>query len=121
MELFVQRTTLLPGAADTYRRVHAEIPEAIAAALREAGVVRYSIWCDGDELVHVLETRDGFEELSRRLAALDPIDPEWDEIIGELGSPAADATLHLEPIWAMTPTRQVAGDDVRTAWSEIAG
>ena len=66
------RTRLRPGAADDYRRVHASIPEPLAAALEECGLVSWRIWIDGETLFHAIETRDGRETMVERMMRLPP-------------------------------------------------
>lgn len=112
MELILHRTTLKPGAADAYRELHSRIPKAFADALREAGVLQWSIWRDGNQLIHVIETRDGLDEMERRIASLGPIDPDWDALIAPLGEHGPESWSRLEPIWLMTETEQASGADV---------
>ena len=115
MQLVVRRTTLRPGAADEYRRVHSRVPQGLEDALRSAGVTRWSIWRDGDHLIHFIETRDGVDEMTRRMGGIGPIDPEWDAVIATLIEDGPDATTQLEPIWLMTPEGQLSGNDIHTA------
>lgn len=115
MELMLHRTTLKPGAADAYRVLHSRIPEAVETALRDAGVTQWSIWRDGDQLIHVIETRDGLDEMERRIAALGTIDAEWDALLAPLGEHGPDSWSRLEPIWLMTERGQVSGSDIYEA------
>ncbi|MDN4614554.1 L-rhamnose mutarotase [Leifsonia sp. F6_8S_P_1B] len=101
------RTRLRPGQAERYRRVHARIPEPVAAALRASGLVSWRIWVDGETLFHAIETTDGRAEMLRRMAALGPIDPEWDALIGTLVNDAPDASRPLPLVWELS--EEVAG------------
>lgn len=112
VELSVQRTTLRPEQADAYRIVHSRIPELVANALRDAGVRRWSIWRDGDRLVHFVESADGFSEVLRRMAARGSIDPEWDALIATLVDDAPGSTGELEPIWSLDDRGQTSGTAV---------
>ncbi len=107
--VIAQRTRLYPGAAERYCEVHARIPEAIAVALREAGVVDWRIWRDGDVLFHTIETTHGLDGMRARMAARGPIDPEWDALIATLVDQSDDASALLQPVWTMTSTTQCGG------------
>lgn len=94
------RTRLRPGAAEEYRRVHARIPDAVASALRECGLVSWRIWIDGDTLFHAIETTSGREEMVALMTARGPVDPAWDALIATLVDDAEGAALPLDPVWA---------------------
>jgi L-rhamnose mutarotase len=96
------RTRLRPGAAEEYRRVHARIPDAVASALRECGLISWRIWIDGDTLFHAIETATGREEMVALMAARRPVDPAWDALIATLVDDTEGAALSLEPVWALT-------------------
>ncbi|MDQ2699067.1 MAG: L-rhamnose mutarotase [Actinomycetota bacterium] len=115
MELMLHRTTLKEGAADAYRELHSRIPAVFEEALREAGVTQWSIWRDGNQLIHVIETRYGLDEMERRLNARGTIDPEWDALIAPLGEHGPGSWSRLEPIWLMTETGQTSGADIYEA------
>jgi L-rhamnose mutarotase len=109
MEVTGLRTRLLPGMAERYCRVHSQIPDAIADALRECGVVRWHIWRDGDVLFHTIETTDGLAAMEERMDAYGPIDPEWNALIDTLVDRSESATSILEPVWTMTRSGQFGG------------
>jgi L-rhamnose mutarotase len=58
MERIALHTRLKPGKEQEYEAVHATIPPALEAALREAGVRSWEIWRDGLDLFHVVEVLD---------------------------------------------------------------
>lgn len=120
MELMLHRTTLKEGAVDAYRELHSRIPEVYADALRTAGVTQWSIWRDGNELVHVIETRYGLDEMERRIAAMGTVDAEWDALIAPLGEHGPESWTRLEPIWLLTETQQLSGSDVYEAGARPA-
>jgi L-rhamnose mutarotase len=93
------RTRLRPGAADDYRRVHDSIPEPLAAALEECGLVSWRIWIDGETLFHAIETRDGRETMVERMMRLPPVDTEWDALIDTLVDPAPESASALDSVW----------------------
>jgi L-rhamnose mutarotase len=96
------RTRLRSGAADAYRSIHSRIPEPLASALHECGLVSWRIWIDGDTLFHAIETTAGREEMVARMAARGPVDPAWDALIAPLVDDAEDASLPLDEVWALT-------------------
>jgi L-rhamnose mutarotase len=101
-----RRTRIRPGREDEYRRVHARIPELLWQALRSSGVVRWTIWVDGADLFHAIETEQGYADMLSRIAVLGPVDVEWDALIESLieSEPTADNTL--EEVWSMSPDGQ---------------
>jgi L-rhamnose mutarotase len=106
-EIVGWRTRLLPGAEDDYSRIHRRIPEPVAAALRDAGVVEWRIWRDGTTLFHTIETTHGRDEMGRRMAALGPIDPEWDARIAAMLDPEEGASALIPLVWGMDAESQL--------------
>ena len=51
-------TVLKVGREEDYDRIHAAIPDDLAAALREAGVHNWRIWRDGRHLFHLVDCDD---------------------------------------------------------------
>lgn len=96
------RTRLRPGQAEHYRRVHASIPEPVAAALRASGLVSWRIWIDGETLFHAIETTDGRAAMLRRMAAMGALDPEWDALIATLVDDAPEASQPLPLVWELS-------------------
>lgn len=105
-----RRTRLVPGYGDTYRRIHSCIPEAVATALRECGVVSWRIWEDGESLFHAIETRKGYLAAMEKVGSLGPIDADWDVLIASLldSDPGSDVLLPL--VWGMDGDRQWGSD-----------
>lgn len=95
------RTRVRPGAATAYRDIHASIPDPLAAALVECGLISWRIWIDGDVLFHAIETRDGRERMVERMAARPTVDPDWDALISTLVDDAEDASRALDPVWVL--------------------
>jgi L-rhamnose mutarotase len=105
-EIVGWRTRLLPGFEDDYTRIHSRIPDAVAAALRDAGVVNWRIWRDGLTLFHVIETTDGRDEMCARMAEIGPIDSAWDELIATMVDAAEDSGALLPLVWGMDAVGQ---------------
>ncbi len=108
MPIDARRTRLVPGKAEEYARFHATIPEALAAALRAAGVIRWDIWMDGDDtLFHRVETSDGYEAM---VAAMDATPPAGEDtftpVVSTLLSSEPADDVMLRPIWSMTASGQ---------------
>ncbi|MDP9825680.1 L-rhamnose mutarotase [Kineosporia succinea] len=51
-------TRLHEGSEEAYDRLHATVPEDLAAALVEAGVRDWRIWRDGRDVFHVVDVDD---------------------------------------------------------------
>jgi L-rhamnose mutarotase len=58
MERIALHTRLKRGREHEYDEVHAVIPSDLDAALKEAGVVSWRVWRDGQDLFHVVECHD---------------------------------------------------------------
>lgn len=102
----VRRTTVRAGRADEYAGVHSRIPEAAAAQLREHGILTWTIWRDGDRLVHVIVSREPYAQIIASLRSQPPVDPAWNERIGDLLSAEAGADEILPPVWGMDGQKQ---------------
>ena len=101
MPVTARRTTIRPGRELDYERIHASIPEAVATALRRAGVLRWTIWRDGSHLFHTIETREGYPAMLAALAPMGPLDPAWDELIASLLAPGEGADVLLPGVWRL--------------------
>ncbi|WP_282818711.1 L-rhamnose mutarotase [Curtobacterium flaccumfaciens] len=88
MQRILTRTRLRAGNEAAYDTVHASVPPALAARLREAGVHDWTIWRDGVDLVHLIEVED--HRAMRRALADDPVNAEWQETINPLLEAADD-------------------------------
>lgn len=108
-EITGRRTTLLPGKARDYERIHASIPETVRVALAECGVVSWQIWRDGSSLFHSIETTNGYDNMVASISARGPIDSSWDATIADLLDPAPDADTLLRLVWSMDSTSQRSG------------
>lgn len=82
MQRVLSRTRLRAGNEAEYERVHASIPPALAERLREAGVHDWTIWRDGQDLVHLIEV-DDYRQMRRALAD-DPVNAAWQDVVNPL-------------------------------------
>ncbi|MCC8907795.1 L-rhamnose mutarotase [Curtobacterium sp. GD1] len=82
MQRILTRTRLRAGSEAAYERVHASVPPALAARLRAAGVQDWTIWRDGQDLVHLVEVDD--YRAMRRALADDPVNAEWQAVVNPL-------------------------------------
>ncbi|MEG8035080.1 L-rhamnose mutarotase [Sphingomonas sp. LR61] len=82
MQRILSRTRLRAGNEAAYDAVHASIPPALAARLRDAGVHDWTVWRDGQDLIHLIEVED--YRAMRRALADDPVNAEWQETINPL-------------------------------------
>ncbi len=96
------RTRLRAGAAEEYRRIHASIPDPLATALSECGLISWRIWIDGETLFHTIETVEGREALVQQMSQRPPVDPAWDALIDTLVDPSPGAATALDAVWEFT-------------------
>jgi L-rhamnose mutarotase len=75
-------TRLRSGAEEAYEQAHREVPPELVAAIREAGVQRWTIWRSGLELFHVIEC-DDYGRMLDRLESL-PVNVAWQQRMGDL-------------------------------------
>jgi L-rhamnose mutarotase len=75
-------TRLKPGAEAAYEAAHRDVPAALTAAIRAAGVHSWTIWRSGLDLFHVVECDDD----RGMLAALErlPVNVAWQARMAEL-------------------------------------
>jgi L-rhamnose mutarotase len=73
---------LRAGQESAYEEAHAAIPPALVERLRAAGVANWSIWRDGQDLVHLIEVED--YRAMRRSLADDPVNAAWQDVINPL-------------------------------------
>jgi L-rhamnose mutarotase len=97
-------TRLRPGAEDAYEAAHREVPGELVAAIRNAGVARWTIWRSGLELFHVIECQD-YERMLAELAGL-PVNVAWQARMAELLDVVHDygeggGTAGLPVVWEL--------------------
>ncbi|OII37305.1 hypothetical protein BIU98_16025 [Curtobacterium sp. MMLR14_010] len=78
----LSRTRLRAGQEAAYEQLHVAIPPALVERLRAAGVTNWSIWRDGQDLVHLIEVDD--HRAMRRSLAEDPVNVAWQELVNPL-------------------------------------
>ncbi|WP_336697204.1 L-rhamnose mutarotase [Curtobacterium sp. USHLN213] len=88
MQRILTRTRLRAGSEAAYERVHTSVPPALAARLRAAGVQDWTIWRDGQDLVHLVEVED--YRAMRKALADDPVNAEWQAVVNPLLEAADD-------------------------------
>ena len=81
-ETIALHTRLKRGAAEEYADAHANIPDALVAALRAAGVSNWRIWRSGEELFHLVEVED--YSTMRQALADNPVNIVWQERMSAL-------------------------------------
>jgi L-rhamnose mutarotase len=93
-----------PGCADEYRRRHRTIWPELDAALRDAGVLRYTIYLDGELVFSHMEVED-YEALVDRLAD-DPVAARWEESFSDIleypdSDPHTGWPLRAAEVWTL--------------------
>lgn len=109
MTVTARRTILRSGQESAYERTHSAIPQPVAAALRECGVLRWEIWRDGRFLFHYVHTVETFDEMVRMMSARGPIDPDWDRLIASMVSDVPGDSDTLDLVWGMDQRAQWHG------------
>ncbi|SDQ05933.1 L-rhamnose mutarotase [Curtobacterium sp. UNCCL20] len=82
MQQILSRTRLRAGQAAAYEELHAAVPPELAERLRAAGVHDWSIWRDGQDLIHLIEVDD--YRAMRRALADDPVNAAWQDVVNPL-------------------------------------
>jgi L-rhamnose mutarotase len=77
MQRFGQIIRLRPEQYDTYKRLHAAVPEPILAALREANITNYSIFHRGGLLFAYFEYVGSDLDADMAKVAADPETHAW--------------------------------------------
>ncbi|MCC9306549.1 L-rhamnose mutarotase [Kitasatospora sp. RB6PN24] len=75
-------TRVRPDRIAEYEAAHREVPAALTAAIRAAGVRDWTIWRSGTELFHLLDCED-YARLLAELAGL-PVNISWQARMAEL-------------------------------------
>jgi L-rhamnose mutarotase len=81
-------TRLRAGSEADYERLHARIPAAMVAALREAGVRDWRIWRDGQDLFHLVDVAD--YDAMREVLRTHPANIAWQARVAEVLEVADD-------------------------------
>jgi L-rhamnose mutarotase len=95
-------TKVRAECVDEYDAAHREVPEELTAAIRAAGVSRWTIWRSGTDLFHVLEVED-YPAMIAELEKL-PVNIAWQARMAELLDIAHDysadgADAGLPVVW----------------------
>ena len=78
MTYYAWRARLKPGSLEAYRRAHAEMPSALANALRVSGYADYRIFAHNDGDVFGSFRCEDIDDLRAKLAAA-PVSRDWQE------------------------------------------
>lgn len=81
-ERIALHTRLRPGREADYERIHATVPDALDARLRDVGVRGWSIWRSGRDLFHLVEVED--YAAMRHALADDPVNIAWQGRMADL-------------------------------------
>jgi L-rhamnose mutarotase len=104
-----RRSRIAPGRAAEYAAFHAAIPESLAEQLRDAGVLSWEIWIDGETLFHRIATVDGYDAMVLRADDAQPRHPDWQQHIDVLLSSEEGADVLLAPVWTLDGSGQRGG------------
>src|ERR1700684_3734753 len=75
-------TRIRAGRIEEYERAHAEVPPALAEAIRAAGVTGWTIWRSGTDLFHLIDCEA--PPPTRASLARQPVNVAWQARMAEL-------------------------------------
>lgn len=101
MQQVALHTTLRPDAIEDYEAAHRRVPDALATALRRAGVQEWRIWRDGTDLFHLVDVED--YRAMRRALAEDPVNQQWQR--------------RLRPFFTVADDYSGTDDGLRLLWA----
>ncbi|MFE9677025.1 L-rhamnose mutarotase [Streptomyces sp. NPDC006259] len=97
-------TKVRADRVEEYEAAHREVPEELTAAIRAAGVSRWTIWRSGTDLFHLLEA-DDYPAMIAELEKL-PVNAAWQarmtgllEVVHDYSADGADACLPV--VWEL--------------------
>ncbi|CAM5266332.1 L-rhamnose mutarotase [Streptomyces aurantiogriseus] len=97
-------TKVRADRVEEYEAAHREVPEALTAAIRAAGVSEWTIWRSGTDLFHLLEV----ENYAAMIAELEklPVNIAWQarmaellDVVHDYSAEGADASLPV--VWQL--------------------
>jgi L-rhamnose mutarotase len=95
-EVVVLHAVLRVGAEQEYARLHARIPEELAADFVDAGVTAWRIWQDGVHLVHLVTLADRAAFMVRLRES--GVNRVWQDLVGPL---TETAPRDMAPLWSL--------------------
>lgn len=102
MERYAWKARLKPGMRTEYTRRHAEIWPEMVELLRQAGIVNYTIFVNGEELFGYYECTKGVEYAATTQAGSTVVD-RWNLYMQDVMEmpldPLTGAQPHLEEAW----------------------
>jgi len=98
-------TRLRLGRAQSYARLHSEIPEHRYRSLLDSGVVSWEIWRYRRVLIHVIVSAIPFDQLQRCMEDTSEPDTSWDRAISMHVKRGSSSPRLL---WRMDDTGQTA-------------
>lgn len=104
MEKYAWRAKIVDGTIEEYKRRHAELWPEMAAVLKEAGIVNYTIWFHNNELFGYYECVNGIQ-YAARVQRDSPVVEKWDKFMGDIlimeKDPVTGAQPQLEKVFEM--------------------
>ena len=96
MERMAWTATILEGKAEEYIRRHDEIWPEMVAALKEAGIVNYSIWQSGNTLFGYYECSYGLRTAEQVQAGSEVVS-KWNEYMKDVMRMEMDPVTGAQP------------------------
>ena len=102
MERYCWKAKIKPGKKEEYIVRHNNIWPEMVKLLKDAGIVNYSIWISGDEVIGYYECEKGVEFATKTQANSSIVD-NWNEYMKDVMEmemdPVTGAQPHLEEVF----------------------
>ena len=97
MEKYAWRGKIVPGMQEEYKKRHDNIWPEMKEVLANAGIVNYSIWMQGEELLGYYECEKGVEYAAKVQAESDVV-KKWDEYMKDILIMEKDPVTGAQPL-----------------------
>lgn len=102
MERYCWKAKIKPGKKEEYILRHNNIWPEMVKLLKDAGIVNYSIWISGDDVIGYYECEKGVEFATKTQANSEIVD-KWNEYMKDVMDmdmdPSTGAQPHLEEVF----------------------
>ncbi|MFQ7079660.1 MAG: L-rhamnose mutarotase [Christensenellaceae bacterium] len=97
MERYAWKAAIKSGKRAEYIRRHDELWPEMKSVLKEAGIVNYSIWLDGEEVFGYYECEKG-AAYAARIQAESPVVERWNEFMKDVMDMTMDEKTGAQPL-----------------------
>lgn len=97
MEKYAWRGKIVPGMQEEYKKRHDNIWPEMKEVLADAGIVNYSIWMQGEELLGYYECEKGVE-YAAKVQAESNVVKKWNEYMKDILIMEKDPVTGAQPL-----------------------